>query len=285
MATTDLSQTDPGAVGLSQTQPPAGLINTAPGMTNTTPGATTGGVGAPVTSYTPSNAEAVAAQPKAYGVDPNATVAGQIKGLIDAGSPLLQQAETAAAQKANQRGLINSSQAITAGQAAVYQAALPIAQQDAQTYDKAATNTTNAENQAELQNSQLGTQTSQFNSGQDNAAFAKAADASNQQALQNLQTQGNIASIQTQGNINLQLQAMQDRNKLLLQSSQGASQLYQQMVQYMGVISSNKDMGYQQKTVALNNVVQTVNEALQTMSSLDQTIPDLRSLLYFTNGG
>lgn len=71
-------------------------------------------------------------------VDPNQTVQGQVKGIIDADSPLMQQASTRAAQQSSARGLLNSSLGVQAGQAALYDAALPMAQQDAGTFADAA---------------------------------------------------------------------------------------------------------------------------------------------------
>ena len=67
-------------------------------------------------------------------LDPNATVAGQMKKIMDSGSPLLQRAKTNAAKAANNRGLLNSSMAVQAGEEAALSTALPIAQQDASTY-------------------------------------------------------------------------------------------------------------------------------------------------------
>lgn len=54
--------------------------------------------------------------------------------LLKAGTPLMDQAAARAQQAANARGMSNSSLAAQAGQEAVVGAALPIAQQDANTY-------------------------------------------------------------------------------------------------------------------------------------------------------
>lgn len=87
----------------------------------------------------------VAANPVAdnpYGassIDANTeTVAGQMDTLLSAGSPYITRARTSAAQYANRRGLLNSSIAAGAGEAAAIDAALPIASQDAATYGRAA---------------------------------------------------------------------------------------------------------------------------------------------------
>lgn len=62
------------------------------------------------------------------------TVAGQMRGLLAENSPYLQVARTGALQTAAGRGLLNSSIAAGAGEEAAIKQALPIAQQDAQTY-------------------------------------------------------------------------------------------------------------------------------------------------------
>jgi hypothetical protein len=78
------------------------------------------------------------------------TVAGQLTGLLDPNSPLIQQARAAAMDQANARGLQNSSMAATAGDAAAYNVALPIAQADASTYAKAGQYNADEANQFKL---------------------------------------------------------------------------------------------------------------------------------------
>jgi len=114
--------------------PTVGLLNTT-----TAPAAPTA---APAAPYTPINQPAPVAAPVAL---PAAqSVASGVEKIIASGSPLMQQAEARAAAKQNERGLLNSSQAISAGQAALYDAAVPIAAADAQ----AATTTALADKQA-----------------------------------------------------------------------------------------------------------------------------------------
>lgn len=61
------------------------------------------------------------------------TVAGQMEGLLSKESPLVTMSRTKAKEDANKRGMLNTTMAVQAGEAAAYQSALPIAQQDAQT--------------------------------------------------------------------------------------------------------------------------------------------------------
>ena len=345
---------NPGSPATSTASAPAGLINTAPGSTTTTPGSSPTGAapGAPVTGYNPATATAATAaatpyDPNAFSVTPNQTVAGQISNIIASGSPLMQQAEANANAQMNQRGLINSSQAITAGQDALYSAATPIATADAATYANASTNTTQAQNAAAaanagatntaaLQNSAQQTSTSQFNSGQANAALSSEAAASNtvaqnaqtiagstnvaqlqantQQAIaaiqadtsmsveeqqtasaqiiaaannanavlvQQMQNQSSLANIQANGVINTQVQQLTDDNKTLLQTSTGAAQIYSQALANLSAITTNTDMTESQKTTALNDGVQQLNDALSILSQIAQT-PALQSTLTFS---
>ena len=95
-------------------------------------------------------------------VDPNQTVQAQITGLLMANSPLLRQAQAQARQQAASRGLMNSSMAVQAGQQAVLNAALPIAQADAATYANAARYNADAANQMAQFNVGAQNQASQF---------------------------------------------------------------------------------------------------------------------------
>jgi hypothetical protein len=104
----------------------------------------------------------------------NETVQGQLTGILAANSPLLQQARAASLAQMNQRGLVNSSMAVGAGQEAVIKQALPIASQDATTFANAAQLNTNLANQS-----------AQFNTGQSNVGLQFTAGAENQAALAN----------------------------------------------------------------------------------------------------
>jgi hypothetical protein len=67
-------------------------------------------------------------------ITPEATVADQLRGLLETGSPLMTLAEQRSQEEAQQMGLLSSSMAVGAGQKALYESALPIAQQDAAAY-------------------------------------------------------------------------------------------------------------------------------------------------------
>ena len=119
-------------------------------------------------------AAATAATPQAstaeWKPDSNSTVAGQFGMLTAKGNPLMTQAETQAKQQANAQGMLNSTMAIQAGQMAGYNAALPIAQQDAATFADAGKFNAASKNTAMLTNVGIEADMNRFNAGATNAA-------------------------------------------------------------------------------------------------------------------
>jgi hypothetical protein len=124
-------------------------------------------------------------QAATYTPGEQSTVQGQIADIVDSGSPLMERAETRGLQQANRRGLMNSSMAVQAGQTALYDAALPIAQQDAATF--ATSQRDNTENRQEM---------NVVNTDATNAARQSNTDARNDRNALNAQlgTQVNLAN-------------------------------------------------------------------------------------------
>ena len=149
---------------------------------------------------TPVAAQATAATPAVtpFEVKPNQTVASNVESIIAKDSPLLQQAYARSQARMNDRGLINSSQAISAGQSALYDAALPIATADAATYDRAATNTAQALNTGALQTAQLKTGVSQSNTAAQNTAILQKNENDVRVQLQNLQSNTQLTAVDKQ---------------------------------------------------------------------------------------
>lgn len=83
------------------------------------------------------------------------TVQGQAAGIIDAESPLMQQARGRAMQQMNERGLINSSLAAQAAQDAVMDRAIQIGSQDASTNASSAQFNANQQNAWNLAQQQM----------------------------------------------------------------------------------------------------------------------------------
>lgn len=105
--------------------------------------------------------------------DEKSTVQGQLTGMLAKDSPLFQRAETRSLQQMNDRGLTNSSMAVGAGQAAVIDAATPIAQQDANTFASAGQFNANAKNTAAIQNTGMLNDSFKFGAGAANDALGQ----------------------------------------------------------------------------------------------------------------
>lgn len=165
-------------------------------------------------------------------VDPaKETVAGQMQGLIQENSPYMQMARTSANQQMNSRGLLNSSMAISASDAAAYQAALPVAQADASVYD------TNAKQNLAYQNEALKTNTSSINdmTGKNMSASVEAMKSNMDAAMKT------------------QLATIEATYKTTMQNSATASEMYKQTVKNISDIMSNKDMSLSAKNAAVEN--------------------------------
>lgn len=131
------------------------------------------------------------------------TVAGQVQKITAADSPLMQQARTTALQGMNQRGLVNSSLAGTAAQSAVLGAAMPIAQQDANTSASIAKYNADTRNNA-----------NQFNVQQQNAMTSQNLSGAQQSFSMSEEQKNNLAKMAAQQGYNLQNLSAQQFNEL-----------------------------------------------------------------------
>lgn len=129
-----------------------GIIGGAMGTGGTSIGTgTTGSTGATGTTGGSSTTASGNTGSTDWNVTAPQTVAGQLNGLMDPNNPLIQSARAKSLGMMNERGIINSSMAQTAGDQAAYSAALPIAQQDASTNAQAASFNASGKNQFGLQ--------------------------------------------------------------------------------------------------------------------------------------
>ena len=184
---------------LYPTAPPTAEAAVPEGVDATQAGVTEAQAAVPVASGVAEADQAAATGAGAEGYDPSQlevtpemTVAGQLQTITSGDSPLMALARKQGLLSAGRRGLMNSSIAAGAAQAATVERALPIAQQDAATHLRAAEANqqalnrakefgASAKNVAELQNAveankldalnaQLGTDVSKFNAAQRNEA-------------------------------------------------------------------------------------------------------------------
>lgn len=218
---------------------------------------------APLPSFTPTAPVA----PSAWNVTPDQTVQGQVKSIIDNNSPLMQQAETRSLQKSNDRGLINSSIAVGAGQSALYDAAMPMAASDAATYARAGEANNNAKNQ-----------------------FATAANAQGfDLAKMNQQFTDNAAALTQKFGFDTQLTKMQSDSaretaniaaqyRNLTQASASAASLMNSAAGNINSIMLNADLDAGAKQVAIDTYNVNLNKSLQLIGAFAGDV-DLSNML------
>ncbi len=240
----------------------------------------------------PKDATAGVATATSTAVNPSTdTVQGRVAAIEDTNSPLMQRAIQLANERAAERGLQNSSIGTTAAQAAVLDRALPIAQQDAQTYSQARLASDASKNQASLQNAQLFTSVSQSNAqnwlqagivnqqqadaiAQFNAQSANQASQFNATNAQQM-SEYNIDNLlkagvinQDQANKMLQFNATQDQQARLAQFDAQTKTALQNASQSTQVSLSNAE---QANKVTLANLDTQTRTVLANLDSATQT--------------
>lgn len=257
-----------------------------------------------VTSAAAKQADLTKAALTTGAVDTPQTVQGQLKGIIDANSPLQQQAAARAAQQANARGLMNSSMAVEAGQAAVIGSAMPIAQQDASTYGRQAlTNQADANQNAQFnasaenQNAQFNAgeanTTDKFNAGEANTVSKFNADQgnavgqantvqANEAAKVNLSEQNDLIKANLDVASKNALTNLEASYKSLIQASSSAQGLQQQLMSDIERIQNNKDLDATARQVAINQQVELTKNSLNLLGAMNNL--NLDGLLTFGAG-
>lgn len=200
-----------------------------------------------------------------WNLNPNTTVQGQLNGLLSQGSPLMTIAKTRAEQEMNGKGLLNSSMAVQAGQQAMMDAALPIAQQDANVYaqngqfNAAAANNnsqfnTAQSNQVGLANQASTNQVNQFNAGQANQVGMNNVDQMNRFGLANLDaaTKTALANLTASTQLGVAQTEANYKTNQQLQSSVAALQM--SYVTQRGAIMNSTTMNDASKQSALNQL-------------------------------
>lgn len=188
-------------------------------------------------------------------VTPDQLTSNQLTGLLNQNSPYIQQARQQAINQANARGAMNSSIAAGNAQGAAIQAALPIAQQDANTYSNL--QLSNLDNLSKIQSANIGAnaqvQSAAASAGGQIGAAQIGADSALQRQREDLAYEGEQAGLNrsfTQG-----MTQQQYQNQLGL-SNQGYLNQYglnqqQNMFNY-GAQSALSNQGYLQNS-ALSN--------------------------------
>ena len=142
------------------------------------------------------------------------TVQGLLGQIMAQDNPLMQQARTQSQQQMASRGLLNSSMAIGAGQSALYNVAMPIAQQDAQAYNQTGQFNASAQNQMAQYNAGNQQQTNLANQTAQNQANQFGADARNQAASSNAAAANNMAQYNASNQQQTNLANAQAQNQM-----------------------------------------------------------------------
>lgn len=220
---------------------PGGNPVTSPGAGNTAPSGASNTAG---NGNVPSGM--IGATQTPWTVTSDQTVAGQAQKLMDPNNPLNVAAVANANMAANEKGLQNSSMAVTAGQQAVLDNALKIAGADAATNAAAA----------------------QSNATQANSLSATNATLANQRWAANLDatTKTNLAQIEA-------------NYKGLMQTSGSAADLWRSTMSLMGGVMTDPNMDSASKQNALNNMVASLSTGLQVLGTINGI--DFGNLLQF----
>ena len=221
-------------------------------------GGPTAAVAAPITPTVAPTAPVTNAAASTWTPGANATVQGQLKNVLDAGGPLQDRAQTKALQTANSRGLLNSTMAVTAGQSALYDAALPIAQQDANTFADAGKTNSGQSTQVSLANAGASNSAAQQHAGLTQQSTLQATDLNAQAASQgrDLASRYDLSSLDV--NSRAALQAADAANQQKLQAANAVLQTGLQAT----------DLGVRQSMQAYNLAVQQSMQGLDNQSRL-----------------
>ena len=166
------------------------------------------------------------------------TVSGQMNTLLNEDSDYLKYAKRTAMETSNRRGLLNSTIAAGAGVDAAMKSALPIAQQDAQTYNTANTNNTNWSNKfsENRQTTGLGMLRDKSQAGYakdlEEMRFKNSQGLLNQEGQQrleqmNAQSGYNNSEATHAGNITKELESLKAQNQAGLLTQEGQQRLEQ----------------------------------------------------------
>lgn len=177
-------------------------------------------------------------QPHTREMSQEELVSGQLESLLESESPYMRQATPAAQRQAAQRGLLSSSMAVGASQAAAIQAALPIAAADAQAFQRL-----QSENAAAINN---------FN-------LAKLQSATNM-AMTEMSSLTSLATATMDANTRMKTAAMSANAQTLINEMQIAAQ--RDALQFQAQHESLMEMQRQNGRVELAKLDYTMRDSL-----------------------
>lgn len=194
--------------------------------------------------------------------DESKGVAGRVNSLVSQDNPLMQTAQTRAAQAANARGLRNSSTAVQAGQQAVIETATPIASADAQLFQQQALTNQAAKNRASEVNAgnitAVGSQNlslmEQARQSNQSAGLERSRIASTEgMAARQLENQRVIATMDADSRLNLA--NVEAKYKTQIAGDQNISNAWGTMMDRIGVIQANPDLDPATKQAQIDGIL------------------------------
>jgi hypothetical protein len=255
-----------------------------------------------------------AIQPDIQQFDESKGVAGRVNSITNSASPLMQAARTRAAQASSNRGLLNSSLGVQAGEQAVIETATPIASADAQLFQQQSLTNQQARNTANQQNANnniaantrgleldvnqgqfsqnLGEQARQFDvSGSRQQAQFDASRADNarmfdaelgQKAEQFKLTQNQtMALAKMDVNSKIQLAEIEAKYKNEIQGSANISNAWGTTMQGIAAIQTDPNLDEATKAALINNNLQSFQSYSNFWRKLTGGAIDVSDLLSF----
>lgn len=227
----------------------------------------------PSTQYQPTQAQSATMQADERQVDAKSTVQGQMNGLLDKGGDYMKRAETKGLQMANSRGLLNTDMAVSAAHGAAIDAALPIAQQDAQTYNsqsltnQAASNQANQVNtqnqqQVNLSNQQADNRANEFNASMNFDQWNATKDREHQEFLARFDQAGSMQQMSAEASANLKGEYVRSWDK----ARQDASIAIEK-------IQMNPDITPEDKQAMITQQINLRNADMAAMQAVFSSLP------------
>lgn len=192
-------------------------------------------------------------------LQPDETMYGNMLSITQSDNPWMQAAKTAAKQTMNERGLLNSSMAVGAGQQAAYQAAAPVAQFDANAQKSVGDMQFNANQQTNQANAQAANSMSQFN-----------AEVGNKATLANMDVATKTAMADIEANY-----------KTLMQADVQATEMFKTFSNNVTDINNSSTMDAAAKTAAIAAQKQILQAGFRTVEAMNN-LQGLDELLTFT---
>lgn len=198
--------------------------------------------------------------------DESKGVEGRVNSISASDSPLMQLAGTRAKQAANRSGLLNTSMAVGAGQNAVLDAALPIAQADAGHYQQQALANQTSLNEAAMRNAaaraaagtdgmKLGESARQFDAAEagQNTRFDKELTAKESQFTRGMAHDVDMAKLD--GQIRTDLLGVEAKYKTEIASNENIANAWGTAMSDISKIQNNPELDEATKTELIKNTL------------------------------